>query len=144
MTDAFPKPERPLPPLPLCRNPPRDALSACNVCGRPARSLRAFAVSFSLRRWGARNPPPLPHSQVYVGRDHETCLGEVAVHPRSYFEVSGTPGNFPLLCGPCPYRGDGYAGKAGALVCLNPRRGSGQLRARRNGLDVVACTGRAL
>ncbi len=86
---------------PLCPSPPADPLSACNVCGQPAEQLDAWRTHDEHDR-----PIAGVDALVFLGSDHAACRTKLNAHPRLFAEVTGVPGHFPRLCGPCAYRRD--------------------------------------
>jgi len=95
---------------PLSENPRRreDPIMQCNLCGRPG-DLRVW------REHDARDIPlEGPERLVFIAEHHPACLREMDRHPRLYAKVTGGPGTFPKLCGPCTQR-RGFA-------CADPRQ----------------------
>lgn len=93
---------------PLYRRDVADPIYCCNVCGQPSAELDAYQAHD-----GYDNPLPTPSSVGFIGHDHPTCLRKMQEHPRLYAHVTGSPGYFGRLCGPCRHR-DGYR-------CTNPQ-----------------------
>lgn len=138
---------KPLSVIPLCS----DRLAWCNVCGRPSEELSAW------RAHDERDKPIAGTNALVfigVGSEHTECRTRMEKHPRLFAEVTGGPGHFPLLCGPCKHR-SGVAcghpdlkangGKGLQLTLSDPFRGAiicGANGRIRPNIRAMTCAGR--
>lgn len=77
-----------------------DPILVCGICGQKAEQLDAWIEHDEFDR-------PLldgPEHLVFLGTDHAACNRQLTLHPRLYERVTGRPGTFPRLCGPCVNR----------------------------------------
>jgi len=124
--------------VPLSRRPERgqDPIRVCNVCG-----VAVDPKDLYLTVWREHDEADRPiagdGALIFLGSGtvHEACRKTLEAHPRLYAEVSGTPGNFPWLCGPCVHRQE--------RRCTHPStkaNGGAGIAITLSGLNGIICT----
>jgi hypothetical protein len=124
------------------------------VCGREDEFLEPW------REHDERDAPIAGAAAVVLlgsSKDHDACHEVLKRHPRLYAPDMGSPGSFPVLCGPCDHRrGAGCAhpdlkanGGAGLRVVANAPFGRMILCTRESGCltppkVAVTCDGQAV
>jgi hypothetical protein len=93
--------------VPLSRHASRgrDPIKVCGVCG-----VEVDPQDLASSVWREHDDIDRPiggnEALVFIGPSatHAACKKVLEKHPRLYAEVTGDPGCFPRLCGPCVHR----------------------------------------